>query len=64
MLREARGGLKVTVSKRATPRLSLYPLRFLFFSVSFSQNLAFPSRLYSKACQHILDIVDLSQAEV
>ena len=33
-------------------------------SVSFSQILVFPGRLCSKACQHILDIVGLSQAEV
>ena len=34
------------------------------FSFSFSQILVFPGRLCSKACQHILDIVGLSQAEV
>ena len=36
----------------------------LFFSVSFNQNLVFPCRLCSEACQHILDIVGLRQAEV
>ena len=62
MLREARGGLKATESNRVTTRLSLYPHSFLFFSVSFNQSLVFPSRLCSKACQHIFDIVGLSQA--
>ena len=60
MLREAKGGLRATVGNR----VSLYPHSFLFFSVSFSQSLVFPGRLCSKACQHILDIVGLSQAEV
>ena len=58
------GGLKATVGNRVTTRISLYPHVYLFFSVSFNQSLAFPSRLCSKACQHILDIVGLSQAEV
>ena len=35
-----------------------------FFSVSFSQILVFLGKLCLKACQHILDIVGLSQAEV
>ena len=60
MLREAKGGLKVTVGNRVTTRLSLYPHSFLFFSVPFNQGVVFPSRLCSKACQHILDIVGLS----
>ena len=66
MLREARGGLKATVGNRVTTRPSLYHIVFycFFFSVSFNQSLVFPSRLCSKACQHILDIVGLSQAEV
>ena len=64
MLREARGGLKATECDRVTTRLSLYQHSFLFFSVSFNQSLVFPSRLCSKACQYILDIVGLSQAEV
>ena len=57
MLREARGGLKATVGNRVTTSC-------LLFSVSFKQSLVFPSRLCSKACHHILDIVGLSQAEV
>ena len=61
MLREARGGLKATIGNKVTTRLSN---SFLFFSVSFNQGLVFPSRLCSKACQHLLDIVGLSQAEV
>ena len=61
---EARGDLKAIVGNRVTTRLSLYPHSFLFLSVSFNQSLVFPSRLRSKACQHILDIVGLSQAEV
>ena len=64
MLREARGGLKATVGNRVTTRLSLHPHSFLFFSVSFSYSLVFHSSLCSKACQHILDIVGLSQADV
>ena len=64
MLRETRGSQKATVGNRMTTRLSLYPHSFLFFYVSFNQSLVFPSRLCSKACQHILDIVGLSQAEV
>ena len=64
MLREARGGLKATVGNRVTTRLSFYPHSFLFFSVSFNQSLLFPNRLCSKACQHILDVVGLRQAEV
>ena len=63
-LRETRGGLKATVGNRIATRVSFYPHRFLFFSVSFNKSLVFPSRLCSKACQHILDIVGLSQAEV
>ena len=64
MLREARRGLKVTVDNKVTTRLPLYTHIFLFFSVSFNQSLVFRSRLCSKACQHILDTVGLSQAEV
>ena len=64
MLKEARGVLNATVGNSVTTRLSLYLHRFSFFSVSFSQNLVFPGRLCSKACQHILDVVGLSQAEV
>ena len=63
-LREAWGGLKARVGNRVTSRLSLYPHSLLFFSVSFNQSLVFPSRQNSKACQHILYIVGLSQAEV
>ena len=64
MLKEVRGGLKVTVGNRVTTRLSLYPHNFMFFSVSFDQSLVFPSRLCSEACEHILDYMGLSQAEV
>ena len=64
MLRKARGGLKAMVGNRVTTRLSLYSYSFLFFFVSFNQSLVFPSRLCSKPCQHILDIVGLSQVEV
>ena len=35
-----------------------------FFSVSVSQSIVFSGRLCSKASQHILDIVGLSQIEV
>ena len=63
MLREARGGLKATVGNRVKPDYHLIR-NVLFFSVSFSQIVMFPGRLCSKACQHILDIVGLRQAEV
>ena len=49
---------------RVTTRLSFYPPSFLFFSVSLNQSLVFPGRLCSKTCQHILDIVGLSQAKI
>ena len=64
MLREAKGGLKATADNRVTNRISIYPHSFLLYFVSFNQSLVFPGRLCSKACQHILDIVGLSQAEV
>ena len=64
MLKEARGALKATLDNRVKPDYHFYPHSFLFFSVSFGQILVFPCRLCSKACQHILDIVGLSQAEV
>ena len=64
MLREAREGLKATVGNGVTMRLLLYSHIFLFFSASFNQSLVFSSKLCSKACQHMLDIVGLSQAVV
>ena len=64
MLKEARGGLKATVSNRVKPDYHFIHTVFLLFSVSFSQILVFPGRLCSKACQHILDIVGLNQADV
>ena len=64
MLREGRGGLIVTVDNRVKPDYHFIPIVFLLFSVSFSQILVFPDRLCLKACQHILDIVGLNQAEV
>ena len=72
MLREARGGLKATVGNGVKPTyhfikthfIHIVFCSFLFLSVSFSQILVFLARLCSKACQHILDIVGLSQAEV
>ena len=64
MLREAGGGLKATVGNRVKPDYHFIRIVFLLFSVSFSQILVFPGRLCSKACQHILDSVGLSQAEV
>ena len=60
----ARGCLKATVGNRVKPDYYFTSTVFLFFSVSFSQILVFPSRLCSKACQHILDIVGLSHVEV
>ena len=53
VLRDPSGGLKVAVGDRVTAILSLYHIVFLFLSVSFNMNLVFPSRLCSKACQHI-----------
>ena len=64
MLREARGGLKTTVGNRVKPDDHFIRIVSLFFFVSFSQTLVFPGRLCSKTCQHLLDIVGLSQAEV
>ena len=64
MLREAMGGLKATVGNRVKPDYHFILIGFLLFSVSFSQIPVFPCRLCSKACQHISDIVGLSQAEV
>ena len=64
MLREARGGLKAIVGNRVKPDYHFISTVFLLFSVSFSQIPVFPCRLCSKACQHILDIVGQSQAEV
>ena len=62
-VREARGGLKATLDIGVTT--GLYPHSFLFFSVFFfNQSIVFPSRVCSKACQHILDIVGLSQANL
>ena len=52
VLMEARGVLKATVCNNLT--IAGYPHSFLFFSVSFSQSIVFPSRLCSKICQHIL----------
>ena len=64
MLREAGGGLKETVGNRVKPDYHFIHIAFLFFSVSFRQILVFPGRLCSEACQHILDVVGLRQAEV
>ena len=63
MLREATRDLRSTVRNRITTRLFHYPPSFLFFSVSFKQSPVFAGRLCLKACQHILDIVDLGQTE-
>ena len=64
MLREAEGVLKATIGNRVQPDYHFIHIFFLFFSVSFSQSLVLPGRLCSKASQHTLDIVGLSQAEV
>ena len=64
MLREAREGLKATAGNIVKPDYHFIRIVFLLFSVSFRQILVFPCRLYSKACQHISDIVGLSQAKV
>ena len=64
MLREARGSLKAIVDNRVKPDYHFIHIVFFLFSVSFSQILVLPGRLCLKACQHILDIVGLSQAEV
>ena len=52
------------LGNRVKPDYHFIRIVFLLFSVSFSQILVFPGRLCLKACQHILDIVGLSQAEV
>ena len=61
---EARGGLKATVGNRVKPDDHFIRTVFCSFLFTFSQILVFPGRLCSKACQHILDIVGVSQAEV
>ena len=62
MLMEARGGLEAAVGNGVTTRL--YPNNFLFLSFCFNHILDFRNRLRSKSCQHISDIVGLSQADV
>ena len=62
ILGEARGVLKATVGNRVQP-ITIH-IVFVFFSVSCSQSLVLPGRLCSKASQHMLVIVGLSQAEV
>ena len=56
--------LKATVGNRVKPDYHFIRTVFLLFSVSLSQIPVFPCTLCSKACQHISDIVGLSQAEV
>ena len=58
------GGFKATIGNRVRPDYHFIHIVILFFSVSFRQSLVFPGRLRSKACQHILDVVGLSQAEL
>ena len=58
------GGLKATPDNRVKHYYHFIHIVFLLFSVSFSQILVFPGMLCLKACQHILEIVGLSQAEV
>ena len=64
MLRKAREFLKAIVGNRVQPDYHFVHVVFLLFCVSFSQSLVFSGRLCSKASQHILDIVGLSQAEI
>ena len=64
MLREARGGLKATVGNRVKPDYHFIGIVFCSFLFLSARYLVLPGRLCSKACQHILDIVGLSQAEV
>ena len=64
MLREARGGMKVTVGNRVKPDYHFIRIgfrSFLFLSARFFCSLADYAQ---KACQHILCIVGLSQPEV
>ena len=56
--------LKQQLGNRVKPDYHFIRIVILFFSVSFSQILVLPGRLCSKACQHILDIVGIRQAEV
>ena len=65
MLREARGGLKATVDNGVKPDYHVIRIvfcSFLFLSARFLCSLA--GCYAQKGCQHILDIVGLSQAEV
>ena len=64
ILREAKRGFKATVGNRVKPDYDVSRIVFCSFLFAFSQIFVFPGRLCSKACQHILDIVGLSQAEV
>ena len=64
MLREARGGLKATVGNRVKPDYHFIHIVFCYFLFLSARFPVFPCRLCSKACQHISDIVGLSQAEV
>ena len=61
MLREARGDLKATVGNRVKPDHHFIRIVFCFFQ---PDSCAPWQAICSKACQHILDIVGLSQAEV
>ena len=60
MLREARGGLKSTVCNRVNPDYHFIRIGFC----SFHPDSCVPGQAMLKACQHILDVVVLCQAEV
>ena len=64
MLREARGGLKATVGNRVKPDYRFIRIVFVIFCFFQTDIRVFLCRLCLKACQHISDIVGLSQAEV
>ena len=62
MLKEVTGGFKATVGNRVQPDYHFIHRGFCSF-LFLSTESCFANRLCSKACQDILDIVGLSQAE-
>ena len=64
IIRKPGGGLKLTVDNRVTTRLTLYQIIFCSFLFLLSRVLFSLAGYAQKACQHILDMVGLSQAEV
>ena len=64
MLREAKGGLNATVDNRVKPDFHFISIVFCYFLSLSTRFLCSLAGYALKACQHILDIVGLRQAEV